>query len=1269
MLLSGGGAINLDDIATLQGAYGTFPPASEVSAPIDLTVLDTIDLGLGVQLFGGSDVLTLGAVGQYQRSDATGSYAASGAIGADGAITAGGGAPTTLDLSPVLGAVGAGTLISDLSVELGAVAASAQATRTVGAPTLTSDYQIAGGVVTLTSPTLAGAIGAVDADLTTLTGTVNALGADGGTIDTTVGGLLGGIDAILEDVLLGLVDLDDPTVTTTLAVDLGAALDTAAGTPFVSGPVTVDLTDGTVLIDLAQLHDLNNLAPNTELIASPAVNAQITAAISDILTAQLPNRVGAALDQVLNTTDLTITIDAGVDVLGLPAGDLVVTIDGTLGGLLGTPGSTPLTTSLAGTNVLGLDLDEVLTPITMYVAGTILPAVGDVVEGVLSTDAVETAVTDALTGTVTALAPLADLIAAVVSVTGNVQETPGDFRNANGYDADSFTQRAVTIEVAPAISAIVLNLASATVRALPLAAPADLAIDPVRGPVTGGTEVTITGTNLADVSGITFGGIPSGPLTFNTNGSITTTTPAQAEPGVVPVAVTNPDGTNATLTFEYFNVASVDSIDPDSGSTLGGDEITIIGECFTGATGVTFGGVAGTDFEVVSDTEIAVTTPAGTPGLVDVVVLNPTECGDATVDDGFTYVTPGAPTLTDIDPDRGPETGDTTVTITGTDFDGTTSVTFGGAPATSFIIDSDTQITAVTPAHAPGVVDVVVTNGTGASAALDFEYFDVADIDGVDPGIGPEDGGNTVVITGDCFTGATGVTFGGTPATTFTVDSDTQITATVPDGTGVVDVVVEGLGDCGTATDEDGFEYVPAPVVTDLDPTSGPETGDTDVVITGSGFDDATGVLFDDTAGVEFDVVSDTEIVVTTPAHAPGVVTVTVQHPGGDVDAGDFEFLNVPSVTSLTPGTGPDDGGTVVTVIGEGFTGATGVTFDGLPGTTFTVVSDTEIRVTTPPHAPATVDVVVEHPVADSEAVPFVYVEGTVIDTITPPGGPEDGGTEVTITGACFTGATGVFFGTTPATSFEVVSDTEIVAFAPAGTGVVDVTVVGAAACGTETVPDGYEYTDDPVIGSIEPTRGPETGGTVVTIIGSNLGGATSVTFDGIPGAGLTVVSDTELTVTTPAGTPGDATVIVTSPDGTSNPGVFTYYAVTTIVDGNPDAGPIDGGTTVSLIGHCFTGATAVLFGGVPATSFTIASDTVIRAVAPAGRAAGTVDITVVGAGDCGTGVLADGFTYQAGGALAATGGTKADLSLATMGGIMLLLGAGAVLIRRRRLS
>lgn len=1275
LFLSGGsGDLNLDAVAGLAGAYGAFPPASESSAPLDLTLLSTLNLGAGIDLFGGNDILTLGAVGQYQSAEAGSAYAASGLLTADGAIATGTGAPgenTVLSLTPLLGALGVDPLISALSVELGAVSASATATRTAGAVDYVGDYQIASGVVDVEAPLVAALAADLDTTLTALGTTVTALGADGGPIDGLVGGLLDDIDGILEDLLGGLVDLDDPVVTTTLATDLSGVIETAIADPFISGPLTVTLGDGGITIDLDEVYDLNNLAVGTELLDGTTLSNEVAVALDDILTTQLPTRILTALTSVLNATALDISLTSGVDLLGLPVGDLAVTVDGTVGGLLGLTGSTAPTVSLAGTDILGLPVGDLLEPVTDLVVDALLPLVGDLLEPLLGTPVITGTVSALADVVLTALDPLLDVVNQIVSITANVQAEPGDFRDGAGLDAGSFTQRALSVSLLSGTA--VLDLASATVRAIPLAAPVGTAIVPDRGPVTGGTDVTITGTNLGDVTAVDFGGVPATTFTVNPDGTITATTPPQAAPGIVPVTLTNVDGTDSTLTFEYFDVTSVDSITPDSGTTLGGDDVTIVGDCLTGTTAVLFGGVAGTDLVVdPSGTSLTVTTPPGAAGAVDVEIVNATECGGIVVDDGFVYVAPGAPTLTSLDPDRGTELGGTVVTITGEDFNGTTSVTFDGVAGTDLDVISDTELEITTPPGEVGLADVVITNAAGASAPLDFEYFDVVEIDSVTPDSGPETGGNEVVIVGDCFADATAVLFGGVPATAFTVNAEgTEITATVPAGTpGVVDVEVVGVGDCGTGLLEDGYEYIAAPVVDDLTPTEGPETGGTVVTITGDGLGGTTDVLFDTAPGTDVTVNADgTELTVTTPPGTPGVVTVTVVHPGGDVDAGDFEYLDVPSITSLTPNVGPEDGGTVVTIEGEGFLGATGVLFGDESGVDVLIVDDTTITVTTPPQAPAVVDVVVTHDNGDSAPGAFEYIAGTEIDAVTPPGGPEEGGTVVVITGACFTDATQVLFGTEPATSFTIDSDTQITAIAPPGVGVVDVTVVGSDLCGTDTVPDGYEYTDEPVIGTIAPVRGPETGGTVVTITGSNFDGVTSVTFDGVAGTTLTVVSDTELRVTTPAGTPGAADVLVTSAEGTGDPGVFTYYAVTDIDGTDPGTGPVTGGTSVIITGQCFTGATQVLFGQVPA-QFQVLSDTVIRAMAPPAAATGAVDITVVGAGECGTAVQAGAFTYTpagtAAGRLPATGGSDAGLGALTAAGLLLLLGGGMAILRRR---
>ncbi len=92
-----------------------------------------------------------------------------------------------------------------------------------------------------------------------------------------------------------------------------------------------------------------------------------------------------------------------------------------------------------------------------------------------------------------------------------------------------------------------------------------------------------------------------------------------------------------------------------------------------------------------------------------------------------TYTAP--PTVTSVNPNTGPAMGGTSVIVSGTGFTGATSVHFGAAAATSFIVSSDTQITAIDPAGS-GVVDVTVTvpvGGTSATSTADqFTYVQPA---------------------------------------------------------------------------------------------------------------------------------------------------------------------------------------------------------------------------------------------------------------------------------------------------------------------------------------------------------------------------------------------------------------------------------------------------------------------------------------------------------------------------------------------------------------
>ena len=191
-------------------------------------------------------------------------------------------------------------------------------------------------------------------------------------------------------------------------------------------------------------------------------------------------------------------------------------------------------------------------------------------------------------------------------------------------------------------------------------------------------------------------------------------------------------------------------------------------------------------------------------------------------------VAASAPVVSGISPNSGSSDGGTSVAITGTGFgtgsDVATAVYFGSTPAVDFAVYSNTSITAVSPAAQAGDVTVDVTvygpGGTSATSSSDqFTYIPA--VSGISPNSGSSDGGTSVIISGNCFgTGsdvATAVYFGSTAAASFTVNSDTQITAVSPDVNSLdlpestpVDITVYGPGGTSATSSSDQFTYIPA---------------------------------------------------------------------------------------------------------------------------------------------------------------------------------------------------------------------------------------------------------------------------------------------------------------------------------------------------------------------------------------------------------------------------------------------------------------------------
>jgi uncharacterized protein YjiK len=279
-----------------------------------------------------------------------------------------------------------------------------------------------------------------------------------------------------------------------------------------------------------------------------------------------------------------------------------------------------------------------------------------------------------------------------------------------------------------------------------------------------GGSVTLTGTNFVNISSVSLGLINT-TFTVDSPTQITATVP----PGVAYGYWRVTTGAGTAVSPLVFTVASptITGFSPASGGV--GGTVTISGARFTGTTSVTLGFVSAS-FTVDSPTQITATVPPGV-SYGRWRVANPVWTAAHPV--VFTVTGGGGPFT--VSPAMAP--AGSTVTLTGSGFTGATSVTLGFVNA-SFTVDSSTQIRAIVP-QGVGYGYWRVTTGAGTFVSPLVFSVSSPNISSFSPTNGGV--GSTVTITGAGFTGATSVTLGFVNAS-FTVNSPTQITATVPAG-------------------------------------------------------------------------------------------------------------------------------------------------------------------------------------------------------------------------------------------------------------------------------------------------------------------------------------------------------------------------------------------------------------------------------------------------------------------------------------------------------
>ncbi|MDQ2978643.1 MAG: IPT/TIG domain-containing protein, partial [Acidobacteriota bacterium] len=435
---------------------------------------------------------------------------------------------------------------------------------------------------------------------------------------------------------------------------------------------------------------------------------------------------------------------------------------------------------------------------------------------------------------------------------------------------------------------------------------------------TGGDTLTLNG-------GRFFGSVSTTRVTFTAAGvtrealvtgvtgtAVTVRTPAfpEALSPSVPVTINLTFGTNTaspvTLTVPNcfaFGTASgatpsITAILPASGSNLGNTRVTIVGSGFASPLQVFFGPVEAQVLSVSYNQLVVLTPPAfgaGAPNLnatVEVRVHEVTSGVDATLPGAFRFVTPIQITSVGANQQR-VDFAFQPVTIFGQGFDAPVAVSLAGISA-SVVSVSATEIIVMpgNPAlvscadvSGPVVVTNITTGDTATGSSFTYLVKQTTPIIGsVSPSSGPP--GTTITITGANFTRVTSVRIGARSAS-FTVFSDSAISATVPDpgtaaptcpagtaaGTpvanGVVDIVLTSAGTGCTTTSTGAFVYMSPCVVAPVAPadlaitkTSNPNTvslaGSTAVAyglaVTNTGASPAAGTVVTDNLppGVNF---------------------------------------------------------------------------------------------------------------------------------------------------------------------------------------------------------------------------------------------------------------------------------------------------------------------------------------------------------------------------------------------------------------------------------
>eukprot|EP00698_Gefionella_okellyi_P008953 TRINITY_DN2247_c0_g1_i2.p1 TRINITY_DN2247_c0_g1~~TRINITY_DN2247_c0_g1_i2.p1 ORF type:complete len:896 (+),score=191.18 TRINITY_DN2247_c0_g1_i2:182-2689(+) len=500
-------------------------------------------------------------------------------------------------------------------------------------------------------------------------------------------------------------------------------------------------------------------------------------------------------------------------------------------------------------------------------------------------------------------------------------------------------------------------------------------IVPNTGPTAGGTVVTAVGTNFVSSSSLVcqFGTSTPVLATWISATLLQCTSPAGGN-GTVSVAVSNNNqeylGTGRPFTYQQ--TAFIQGVVPNAGPVVGGTVVTVTGLYFiNGNMHCRFDSsrVAATvtNSSLVNGTLALCVAPSHAAGSVSFEVTN--NNNDFTVS-GLIFAYQADITLLAVAPPNGPLNGNSRVTVTGTNFLSSTSLRcrFGSVSVSATYVSATQSVclSPVTASAGPVILEMTNNGQDFSNSLLQYRYLANINVTTVAPTSGPAKGGTVITLRGlnfdnnnllSCRINSTVVTATWVSATVALCATPAVLSATY-----TVPVAISNNNQDFTKCTL--YKYRPTETVGSVTPVFGGDIGGTFVQVFGTNFANDGGPLCRfgiATSPAIF--VSATEFNCLAPANPVGFLAVEVANNGADFTNNNLQFQYTilpatPTVLSLSPTLGPNDGGTLVTVIGTGYLlGSTYCRFGVTAPVLSTYVTSSVVNCMSPPQSPGSVAV------------------------------------------------------------------------------------------------------------------------------------------------------------------------------------------------------------------------------------------------------------------------------------------------------------------------